>query len=567
MKKIFFLSFIIFNLYIYSDDLVVNFYHRNLYYSYKLYENKTFFLKDPFFSLYLIDEKQTHKVILNPLEKSKVLSLGFVGDKYDFNDIEINCIQYYPELPDVIPLNFFENIIIKNITDVTKRESVKKYFTKDKRGYILKNISKEEKVKLYSILDNYTTIIPFTINKYLFNNIILKELYKDDEKEFILSKYKQKDDGYYLIDDITYNDVMKIYDLLKQFDYINKKYLIKDKKLNIEITFGIGEYDSIILFSILNFNEREINLFDKIATAFTVKFLLKKLTGKIEIEDRLPRSFTKEYFIENILLYLDRTSDIEFMKNMYKPNRLDTEYILKGDISLDNEKRILYILNEIKNKKESGIEEKNRKIELNNFLTQLDNMKKEYIFEYLKKFANYNFYIDISKYNIMDNWTKPWDIYYYKKGDYKSITYFYYYIFKNLKKHNFNTKLFVVCELNKLKKEDYFNYKKLPPAEQREKDRLFRYVNPKYNREELFDYYPPHIKNSILILAIEINGKWLYTMGKEWIDADIIIAERACYDFYKKGCYYSELTDTESILLEGTIYENILDWYVYFDIK
>jgi len=569
MKKIF-LFFILLNFSLYSQELVVNFYHQNIYYSYKLYENKIFFLEEPFYSLYLIDEKQTHKVILNPLEKSKALSLGFVGDKYEFNDIEISCIQYYPELPASISEYFFTNIILQNITDEVKKEIVKNFFFYDNKNktYILKNIDKEEKIKLYSILDHYTTIVPLKINKYTLTNLVLKELYEDD-KNFILSKYyyNENKNVYVLKDDINYIDVKRIYELLKPFDYINKKYLIVDKKLNISIAFGIADYDSIVLFSILNFNEKEINLFDKIATAFTVKFLLKKLTGKIEIEENLPRSFTKDYFRENIIFQLDRTSDIEFMKSMYKLNRAETEYVLRGDLSLDNEKRIQFILNEIKNKKEFGLEEKNREKELTLFINQIDKMSQKDIFDYLKKFVEYNFYIDISRYNLLGDWVKPWDLYYYKKGDYKSITYFYYYIFKNLKKNNFNTKLFVVCELNPLKKEDYFNYKKLNPAEKREKDLLFRYVDPKYNREELFKYYAPDIKKSILIMAIKIDDRWFYTTGKEWIDANITIPERVCYDFYKKGCYYSEITNSDTILMEGTIYENQLNWNIYFNIK
>lgn len=572
MNKLYLLIIIFLNFFtIFSEELIVNFYHHNLYYSYKLYENKIFFLEEPFYSLYFIDEKQINKIILTSLEKSKVISLKFVGDKYEFNNIEISCIQYYPEISKSISKNFFEDIILNNILDQTEKEIVKKYFWFNKKNdtYILKDITdKMQKIKLYSILNNYKTIVPLNINKYFFNNVIIQELQHNKEKlDFILSKYSYNitTNSYLLKDDINSNDIKILYQLLKPFDYLNKKYLIKDNILNISISFGIGEYDSIVLFSILNFNEKEITFFDKIATSFTVKLLLKKITNKIELEEKIPRSFQKDYFLENILLQIDNTDDKQFIEKMYKLNRLETEYILKSDLSLDNEKRILFILDEIKNKKELEFEK--NKIELNNFISQLDKIKKEDIFEYLKKFTNYNFSIDLTKYNINSNWIKPWDLFYYKKSDYKSITYFYYYIFNNLKRKNFNIKLFVVYELKKVNKEDYFNYKNLTPSEQRQKDMLFRYVDPSYNREELFNYYPPDLNNSILIFAIQLNEKWLYTTGKNWVDSNISIPERVCYDFYKKGCYYSEVKNPDTILFEDTIYEKDLNWHVYFDIK
>jgi len=70
-------------------------------------------------------------------------------------------------------------------------------------------------------------------------------------------------------------------------------------------------------------------------------------------------------------------------------------------------------------------------------------------------------------------------------------------------------------------------------------------VSAKYNREEVLKYYQPNIENAVFLIALESNGKWIYTTGEKWIDGNILKEERVCVDYMKKSCYYTYLPNVE----------------------
>lgn len=353
---------------------------------------------EPFNALKEIDQSQVHRVLLTTLEKSRLASLLYVGDKYEFNDVEIS---------------------------------------------------------------------------------------------------------------LTYN----------------QEYSIKDKYNGFKILFTIGDYDSIVVLSAVNFGEKDFDILDKFASTFTVKTLIRKMTGKIE-------------------------KKVEAIKNeVVEYSRIEKEY--------------------------------------NNFLDELRKIKKSKIFEKLRKYIELNFQLEMNK-RITEDWVNPANLYYYKKGDHKSFAFFYYYTLKHLgfkvrsylvselikKDKSEIDKMYRLFSKKKKTTDDLARIQKL--------EREYKYLNPSRNLKHfLYDYkkknytkpsaifffYPPDFQSSIFLISVEIDNKWLYTTGNHWIDAGIYKPERTCAHYARNGCYYSYIEKDFMILNNQVISEKDILWDVFYNVK
>ncbi|MCG8572553.1 MAG: hypothetical protein MJB14_20660, partial [Spirochaetes bacterium] len=185
------------------SDLIIEFSHLKNYYQLSPVEKKVYPI-DSFLALKEVDEELIHRVILTSIEKSRLKALKFVGDNYQFNNIEIQLIH---------------------------------------------------------------------------------------------------------------SDTFTIADL------VNYYY----------ITFSIGEYDSVVLHTALNFGEKPFNRIDMIATSYAVKELLSRLTGKLEVKSDLPLILSPDQY-NNILFQIQNEDPLPVMNTV-----LFTE-ILK---TLDEEKQQL----------------------------------------------------------------------------------------------------------------------------------------------------------------------------------------------------------------------------------
>ncbi len=300
-------------------------------------------------------------------------------------------------------------------------------------------------------------------------------------------------------------------------------YQIKDKLSGFSVSFSLGYYDNIILHSAINFQDKKFNIIDKIASSLAVKLLLGRMTGTLNI---------KKNFID-----ANKTQDSE-IQSAYE-NFID---------------KLKYLNN------------------------------KEEIFLQLKNYVDLNFRIT-GKTKITDEWTTPANLYFFKKGDYKSITSFYYY---TLKKLGFNVAPYLIAELIKKDKDQLENlYILFSKRNKKNSDLLkiqnieseYKYVNPasilkyfspnnKYSKpSQIFFYMPPELNSSVFLLAVEINNKWLYTTGDKWIDAGLYTSERTCSHYARNGCYYAYINKDFIFLNNLPFSDKDVLWDVFYNIK
>lgn len=300
------------------------------------------------------------------------------------------------------------------------------------------------------------------------------------------------------------------------------KYQITYKTTGIKIIFSIGEYDSIVLHSALNFGEKEIDKVDKIASSLTIKILLKMLTGIIE---------KKESF--------------------------------KSSININDTKIIE---------------------EYNDFLNQLKKLSRQEIFNYLKNYIDINFQITGKK-NIKEDWIHPAKLYFYKSGDYKSFALFYYY---TLQKLGFKVRSYFVSDLIRKQKNDLDDMYELFSKKYKDNKDLedirileseYHHINSSTNLTSFINtfktdkhgqppavyfYYPPDFDSAAFIVAFELNDRWLYTTGENWIDAGIYTPERVCDHYTRGGCYYSYIMNDMILLNNQPIIEDSIEWDIFF---
>lgn len=453
MKRnlIFILFFLLISFSAYSQ-LKLNFYRYNRYYNAYLIENKEIFLEKPFLSIYNIENDQRIKTMLSAREKSKILSLKYIGDNYKFNDIELSSIQFASS---------------------------------------------------------------------------------------------------------------------SNLEYDENKYYIYDQKNKFGIIFGIGDYDSIVLYSYLNFSEEEkkpvkdrFEEFDLLASTFAVKILLNKISGEFNNIINIPRNFETDYFENEILPFIEKDENKVKLLALYEKKA--KKYVLKYDLSENEEKEVFEILSDSLYIKKRGIKNIEREEILNKFINQLKNLDKDKIFEYLAKFVRLNVSVNISKNNIYSNWVSPGDLYYFKKGDKKSVALFYYYI---LNKLGYKVRAYLVSDMERKSGGDLVKERKMSVNDRQILDSLYSQVSAKYNREEVLKYYQPNIENAVFLIALESNGKWIYTTGEKWIDGNILKEERVCVDYMKKSCYYTYLPNVEYFIGALPLMKSDIIWDIFFSLE
>ncbi|MCG8569872.1 MAG: hypothetical protein MJB14_07005, partial [Spirochaetes bacterium] len=201
------------------------------------------------------------------------------------------------------------------------------------------------------------------------------------------------------------------------------------------------------------------------------------------------------------------------------------------------------------------------------------------------KFAFYTFiaycYIELNflvvpSQTINSNWILPEDLFYEKKGDYKSIAYFYYYVLKELsenKNNDYQPIPYLVTPLVKksnleLEKESTYNSSQRN-AMLTQYNRV-RDLNDIKNRIKMtVPYHPPELNQAVFLVACKIDDRWIYTTGIQWIDSGIFNPEQCCYDYEPGGCYYSQITDDLQIQHRPTnpFLESEVYWKVFLEIQ
>lgn len=395
-------------------------------------------------------------------------------------------------------------------------------------------------------------------------------------------------------------------------------YLIRDKFYSFYIVFSLGEYDSIVIHSAINFGSKDFTILDQMASAFAVKDLMRKMTGKILPKSDLPRFLSKEQFDDityNLKIkkiaseieayefekhFINKITDFDKRKlfeNAYKKSELYQKYILINNVAYEDQlaisklisqlqinflheiyrlrdnkyKLISYlkteqadrarkILDQQKYKYSRNFDNEEQKAEYLNFIKKLKGKDKEEIFTYLMKYVNLNFQIEQSR-AIDTDWIKPYELFYNKQGDYKSIAAFYYFTLKEL---GFEVESYFVVPL--LKKDKLTITKEMEYRGSKEQILRIKYNNVNKNDNiNIFKYFPPVLIDAVYLVAVKYKNKWMYTTGNKWIRKAIYNPARTCYDYSSNGCYYTNIINDQRIKNNESFRESEIIWSVFFD--
>ena len=335
-------------------------------------------------------------------------------------------------------------------------------------------------------------------------------------------------------------------------------YFIKDKNNDITVDIGIGNLESIVIYTCLDFGKKGIDIYDRLATVILVKKMIRQYGGIPGKGYSVPDTFEKNKFEQEIIMQLTQPDELLFMSRMYIYNKKSAQYeLIPLGKTPEIAEEISIILEKIKNKNTDINYNLKKRKAYSEFIENMSRIDAKDKFEYLKKYIEYNIQITFD-----NDLVSPEDLFNSRTGNYKSIAFFYYSVLKEI---GLKVNSYLVCNLKKRNDEDIYLIKRKNTTEKEEIIFTYRNVKPSYNLNYLIDYNPPSIDSSVYLVTLQVGKKWVYTAGEKWIDAGIYTPERCCSDYTKKGCYYSLIIDDD--IYNFPLKPGSIRWDVFFDSK
>lgn len=339
------------------------------------------------------------------------------------------------------------------------------------------------------------------------------------------------------------------------------------------IYFTVADYDSIVLRSYINFYSPRWNSFteaendlDYITSAIAVRILLDKLSGKIEWKSDLPQVITADKMNE---IYTQDPDLERTIKEYYWERKNNGGYVLRTNLTSTDEVALRKLLDKADFNYSRTLADKERIEAYENFIKQLASYgDAREIFEKLVQFVSININA-VEDYNIASDWIKPYNLLYTRKGDYKSIAFFYYHTFKRL---GLNSEAFFVTPLVKKEKQDFT---KDISWEEIENDLIKHNISVSTNLN-IKKYEYPDLSDTRLLVAFKYKDYWLYTSGVKWTETYLQDknADRVTADYSKNGCYYMKLNDelagrieNDMLIIDGDFGKKSQQWNVFLDIS
>ncbi|MBR6201114.1 MAG: hypothetical protein IKQ61_12725 [Spirochaetales bacterium] len=230
MKKLLFycIVFITINVFsVYAFD-EVNYYRNGIYYSVSPTDFKSIILSTPFSAMNNIERDQVHKIMLNNIEAARVSSLKFVGDKYEFNGIEIQSVLYRGDslkyagklykITDkneqfniIFSVGDYDTIVLHSYMTFKNRQKTPLEDIDNKYATIftVKNMLSKITGKIDTIAD-----LPVSFSKDIFENILPDKIKNSRDKSFFAKCYKFNGSRYVLLDTVSVEqqkNLLKIY--------------------------------------------------------------------------------------------------------------------------------------------------------------------------------------------------------------------------------------------------------------------------------------------------------------------------------------------------------------------
>jgi hypothetical protein len=338
------------------------------------------------------------------------------------------------------------------------------------------------------------------------------------------------------------------------------------------IYFTVADYDSVVLQSYINFYNPRWNTFtepgnelDYITSAISVRILLDRLSGKIEWKSDLPQVLTVDKMNE---IYTQDPDLERTIKEYYWERKNNGGYVLRTNLTSADEVALRNLLDKADFNFSKTMADKERIEAYENFIKQLASYgNSEEIFEKLVQFVSVNI-TAVEDYDIHSDWIKPYNLLYTRKGDYKSIAFFYYHTFKRL---GLNCEAFFTVPLEKKEKQDFT---KDISWEEIENELIKHNIDVSTNLN-IKKYKYPEFADARLIVAFKYKKSWRYTSGVQWIQTDLQdkTGERITAHYSKNGCYYMKLNEDLSGRIENAqpiidgVGTKTLQWSVFLDIS
>lgn len=339
------------------------------------------------------------------------------------------------------------------------------------------------------------------------------------------------------------------------------------------IYFTVADYDSIVLQSYINFYNPKWKSFteagnelDYITSAIAVRMLLDKLSGKIEWKSDLPQVITVDKMNE---IYTQDPDLERTIKEYYWERKNNGGYVLRTNLTSADEAALRKLLDRADFNFSRTLADKERIEAYENFIKQLASYgSAQEIFEKLVQFVSINISA-VEDYDIESDWIKPYNLLYTRKGDYKSIAFFYYYTFKRLE---LNSEAFFVVPLVKKEKQDFA---KDISWEEIENELIKHNISVSTNLN-IKKYEYPDLSDARLLVAFKYKDFWCYTSGVKWTETRLQDknADRTAADYSKNGCYYMKLNDelagrieNDMPIIGGNSGKKTQQWNVFLDIS
>jgi hypothetical protein len=267
-------------------------------------------------------------------------------------------------------------------------------------------------------------------------------------------------------------------------------------------------------------------------------------------------------------IYMQNPDLERTIKEYYWERKNDGGYVLRTNLTSADEVALRKLLDRADFNFSKTLADKERIEAYENFIKQLASYgDAEEIFEKLVQFVSINISA-IEEYDIESDWTKPYNLLYVRKGDYKSIAFFYYHTFKRL---GLDCEAFFVVPLEKKEKQDFT---KDISWEEVENELIKNNIAVSTNLN-IKKYKYPKFADARLLVAFKYKDTWSYTGGVEWINTDLKnkTGERTTAHYSKNGCYYMKLNEELAGRIENA--QPLMDgfgkktqqWNVFLDIS
>lgn len=338
------------------------------------------------------------------------------------------------------------------------------------------------------------------------------------------------------------------------------------------IYFTVADYDSVVLQSYINFYNPRWKTFtepgtelDYITSAIAVRMLLDRLSGKIEWKSDLPQVLTVDKMNE---IYTQDPDLERTIKEYYWERKNNGGYVLRTNLTSADEVALRKLLDRADFSFSKTMANKERIEAYEDFIKQLASYgNAEEIFEKLVQFVSVNI-STIEDYDIENDWIKPYNLLYTRKGDYKSIAFFYYHTFKRL---GLDSEAFFVVPLEKKEKQDFTKDISWEEVE----NELIKHNIAVSTNLNIRKYEYPNFTDSRLLVAFKYKNSWRYTSGTQWIETGLKnkTGERTTAHYSKNGCYYMKLNEElagrieNDLPLIGGTEMRTLQWNVFLDVS